>query len=146
MKGKRWIGMLAGAALLVLSACGAAEQAKESETPENKRAATESAGPEDGSVVKEGTGPGDETAAKEGSGLEDETAVKEGTGSEAAAEDGAGPEEERTVEEMKLSILGDSISTYEGWIPEGNSVFYPHNGAVQDVSQTWWKNIGRAHV
>ena len=153
MKGKRWIGVLAGAALLVLSACGAAEQAKESETPENERAATESAGPEDGSVVKEGTGPGDETAAKEGSGLEDETAakegsgledetaVKEGTGSEAAAEDGAGPEEERTVEEMKLSILGDSISTYEGWIPEGNSVFYPHNGAVQDVSQTWWKIV-----
>ncbi|MDE7187506.1 MAG: hypothetical protein K2O13_08385, partial [Lachnospiraceae bacterium] len=155
MKGKRWIGALAGAALLVLSACGAAEQAGESETPENERAATESAGPEEESAVKEGTGPGDETAVKEGAGLEDETAdaeddwpeddrsATEGTGSEdeTAAEDGTGPEEERTVKEMKLSILGDSISTYEGWIPEGNSVFYPHNGAVQDVSQTWWKIV-----
>lgn len=43
--------------------------------------------------------------------------------------------------EIRLSILGDSISTYEGWIPEGNSVFYPLGGAVQDVSQTWWKIV-----
>lgn len=42
---------------------------------------------------------------------------------------------------VRLSILGDSISTFEGWIPEGNSVFYPHNGAVEDVSQTWWKIV-----
>ena len=42
---------------------------------------------------------------------------------------------------MKISILGDSISTFEGWIPEGNSVFFPHNGAVQDVAQTWWKIV-----
>lgn len=42
---------------------------------------------------------------------------------------------------MKVSILGDSISAFEGWIPEGNSVFFPHNGAVQDVSQTWWKIV-----
>lgn len=42
---------------------------------------------------------------------------------------------------MKVSILGDSISTFEGWIPEGNSVYFPDNGAVQDVSQTWWKIV-----
>lgn len=42
---------------------------------------------------------------------------------------------------MKFSILGDSISTFEGWVPEENLEFYPQNGAVQDVSQTWWKIV-----
>ena len=37
----------------------------------------------------------------------------------------------------KLSILGDSISTYEGYIPEGNLTYYP-SGTVQSVSDTWW--------
>ena len=36
-----------------------------------------------------------------------------------------------------VSILGDSISTYEGYIPEGNSTWYP-NDDVDDVSKTWW--------
>lgn len=38
-----------------------------------------------------------------------------------------------------ISILGDSISTYTGWIPEGNAVWY--NGKTSDVTnvkQTWW--------
>lgn len=46
---------------------------------------------------------------------------------------------EPVEEGMEVSILGDSISTFDGWIPEGNLVFYPQNGLVQDVSQTWWK-------
>ena len=36
-----------------------------------------------------------------------------------------------------ISILGDSISTYEGWMPEGNAKWYP-GGDVNDVSKTWW--------
>lgn len=39
-----------------------------------------------------------------------------------------------------LSILGDSISTYEGYIPEGNATYYPE-GTVQDVSDTWWYKL-----
>lgn len=51
-------------------------------------------------------------------------------------------ENREAVETVRsFSILGDSISTFEGWIPEGNSVFYPLNGAVKDVSQTWWKIV-----
>lgn len=39
-----------------------------------------------------------------------------------------------------ISILGDSISTFAGWIPEGNLAFYNGtNGGINDVSQTWWK-------
>ena len=64
---------------------------------------------------------------------------EEQTAEESAdAADGV-PEEPKTG--MKLSILGDSISTFKGWIPEGNLVFYPENGTVKDVAQTWWKIV-----
>ena len=36
-----------------------------------------------------------------------------------------------------VSILGDSISTYEGYTPEGNETYYPKSN-VDDVSKTWW--------
>ena len=44
---------------------------------------------------------------------------------------------------QKVSILGDSYSTYEGWIPEGNENWYgPGIGNdVNDVNQTWWKQL-----
>ncbi len=42
-----------------------------------------------------------------------------------------------------VSILGDSYSTFEGYIPEGNSIWYwkvPKKGVtdVNAVNQTWW--------
>ena len=40
----------------------------------------------------------------------------------------------------KLSIMGDSLSTFEGWIPEGYSVFYPQ-GELSSVEETWWKGL-----
>ena len=36
-----------------------------------------------------------------------------------------------------VSILGDSISTYEGYTPEGNETYYPKSN-VDDVKKTWW--------
>lgn len=49
--------------------------------------------------------------------------------------------EDLTSERISLSIFGDSISTYGGYIPEGFNVFYPEYGEVTDVSQTWWKQL-----
>lgn len=49
--------------------------------------------------------------------------------------------EDITTERISLSIFGDSISTYEGYIPDGFSVFYPQYGYVTDVSQTWWMKL-----
>ena len=40
----------------------------------------------------------------------------------------------------KLSILGDSISTFDGYIPEGNATYYP-GGTVTKVSDTWWHKL-----
>lgn len=42
----------------------------------------------------------------------------------------------------KLSILGDSISSFAGYIPDGNVSFFP-NAFITDVSQTWWKKLLR---
>lgn len=40
----------------------------------------------------------------------------------------------------KLSILGDSISTYSGYIPSGYATYYPR-GDVDDVEKTWWRKL-----
>ncbi len=39
-----------------------------------------------------------------------------------------------------IGILGDSYSTFKGYIPEGNRVFYPYPEVpdVVRVEQTWW--------
>ena len=39
-----------------------------------------------------------------------------------------------------VSILGDSISTYTGYIPSGNAAQYP-DGDLTDVSKTWWHQL-----
>ena len=41
----------------------------------------------------------------------------------------------------KVSILGDSISTYTGYIPSDYSIFYPENGGITDVKDTWWMRV-----
>lgn len=45
-----------------------------------------------------------------------------------------------TYANKTLSILGDSISTFSGYIPEGNVTYYP-SGTVQDVTDTWWYKL-----
>lgn len=41
-----------------------------------------------------------------------------------------------------VSILGDSISTYNGFIPEGYKYFYPYPTAdLSNVNQTWWMQV-----
>ena len=41
----------------------------------------------------------------------------------------------------KLSILGDSISTFQGWLPDSTyAVWYPKTD-VQSVEDTWWKKL-----
>lgn len=42
-------------------------------------------------------------------------------------------------------IIGDSYSTFAGFVPEGYAIWYPTNyeddTAVRDVSQTWWHQV-----
>lgn len=51
------------------------------------------------------------------------------------AQDGG---EESSLEGITVSILGDSISTFENWIPYGYNNFYPMSGEVTDINDTWW--------
>ena len=39
-----------------------------------------------------------------------------------------------------VSFIGDSISTYSGYVPDGYAVFYP-KGDVDDVKKTWWYTL-----
>lgn len=44
------------------------------------------------------------------------------------------------VEKKTISILGDSISTFQGYNPDGNPVFYPHQN-LSEVNDTWWGRL-----
>lgn len=95
-----------------------------------------SAEADNGAAVKENT-EADDTA-----GADDETVTEEkGNSPESDKTEQSEAEiveEKVTFEGLGLSVLGDSISTYDGWIPWGFHVFYPLDGEVKDVSQTWW--------
>ena len=47
---------------------------------------------------------------------------------------------ESTYKGKTLSILGDSISTFENYIPSGNATYYPA-GDVLAVTDCWWKKL-----
>lgn len=44
---------------------------------------------------------------------------------------------------LKLSVLGDSISTYPGKIPHGNDSYYTASGSksIASVNSMWWKQL-----
>lgn len=44
---------------------------------------------------------------------------------------------EKTLQNANISIYGDSISTFEGYLPEGYATYYPIS-AVSNVEDTWW--------
>jgi len=48
----------------------------------------------------------------------------------------------KLTENKKIFILGDSYSTYEGYVPEGYDIYYGPNSKydarVSDVNLTWW--------
>lgn len=50
------------------------------------------------------------------------------------------------AQRLRLSILGDSYSTYQNYIPEGNEVWYfepldSKRTDVRNVRQTWWWQV-----
>nr|WP_308626246.1 SGNH/GDSL hydrolase family protein [uncultured Eisenbergiella sp.] len=49
--------------------------------------------------------------------------------------------EARNLSGLKLSILGDSISTFDGYIPTDYNIFYPGSGEISSVEKTWWFQV-----
>ena len=49
---------------------------------------------------------------------------------------------------LKFSIMGDSISTFEGCTPDGYTLFYNderlETSGVTSPSDTWWSHVARA--
>lgn len=41
----------------------------------------------------------------------------------------------------RVSILGDSISTFKGYIPDANRARYPQSNLLTDVNHTWWMRL-----
>lgn len=136
-----------------LAACGKSD----SMDPDTENSAVE--------AEKAESGPGKETVlTAEESGKEStEESGKEGTeepgkeGTEETGEAGQMQEEAETEKETaepaqqtssawalkKLAICGDSISTFTGYIPDNYSKFYPENGDITDVEDTWWMQVVR---
>ncbi len=131
MKRKRFLGILAGAGLTAcLIGCGAGGG--------TDNVAVDSTD----SAVADGASA-DKTAAVGGGNAADDTLpVKEENG-EAAAENAvvADETEKINLQGMGMSIVGDSLSAYDGFIPNGFNVFYPFSGELTDVSQTWWRML-----
>ena len=61
--------------------------------------------------------------------------------------DEVAPSDEVNAESRQLNVgfLGDSITTFEGYIPEGYAPFYPsgdeEDTAVDEVEKTWWAQV-----
>lgn len=44
------------------------------------------------------------------------------------------------MKNKKIAIYGDSLSTYEGWVPEDALFYYPiYSQDVKSVDKTWWQ-------
>lgn len=117
-----------------LSGCGSAR-------------ADESAKEDNGVKMDHNAGTGDTEETDDGVEADDGLQLSDSAGADDGATQGEGgsaptpADESVPLEGLGISILGDSISTYDGWIPEGFVVFYPFGGELTDVSQTWWKAL-----
>ncbi len=93
-------------------------------------------GTSSGSGVNEGAGAAQEEAEKpDGEKTTDVSDSAETSGKTGVETD------EKSFQGLSLSILGDSLSTYEGWIPNECTNFFPMNGELTDVSETWWMKV-----
>jgi lysophospholipase L1-like esterase len=77
-----------------------------------------------------------------GQGTGDGSGVGGGSGDEEGSSTSGGP--------LKISILGDSISTYFGYVPQGNRSYYGEGGEhpeadIGSVDNTWWKKLAAYH-
>ncbi len=121
---KSW--KLAAGLLTLLSFCGGCGREADSLPTEQQAGQMEE---QDMSVTQE------ESRAQERDG-EVETAGEEEADVSADSVDGT-----FALEGVTLSILGDSISTFENWIPYGYNNFYPMSGEVTDINDTWWIRV-----
>lgn len=77
------------------------------------------------------------TTAGQGDGAQEASGTADG-------QDAAGTEGREDAAQLAgttFSVLGDSISTYQGYNPVGYYAFFPENGEVAEVGDTWWQRV-----
>lgn len=130
------------AAALTLAGCGdngADRQAKQ-ESVEQARQEKPDGGEAEEPTAEEET-QNEDMAKKDSGTTQSDTALAE---KDAAEQDSGEAEPEPEPVRLKgttVSILGDSISTYEGYQAEGCRIFFPNYGEVEDVKDTWWRQV-----
>ena len=128
------IRLAAAAAVLILAAectgCAAAAPAQ----------STAQSAPQDTQQTEQES-PAEEAAPQEQkSGQEDVAPQEQSTPQEAEQEGAASEVPQPDYTGKSLTIIGDSISTFYGYNPEGYAFTYPYED-LQDVSQTWWVQV-----
>lgn len=141
---------LMAAAILMLSGCGADTKPAGSADGEAVQNGTE-VGTDDGSVQDDTDVRSDgDTGADDGAVQDSMDAAPDNGTAQAAeerdsADDGAEiqmpAQQQISLSGRTLSILGDSISTFRGYNPEGHAVFFPDFGEVTAVEDTWWQRV-----
>ena len=130
------IRLAAAAAVLILAAecTGCAAAAPVQSTPQSA--------PQDTQKTEQES-PAEEAAPQEQKSEQEEAAPQEQSTPQDAEQEGAAtevPAETADYAGKSLTIIGDSISTFSGFIPEGYAFTYPYED-LQDVSQTWWVQV-----
>ena len=70
-----------------------------------------------------------------------EPSVSENSGEGTSSAPSTQNQTPRDLSGLKLSILGDSISTFTGTMPADYNVYYPEKGDIPNSSQTWWGQL-----
>ena len=83
-----------------------------------------------GSDEEQETAAADDSAAAAGQDGQDSSVVQD-----------SGAQEAVQLAGTSFSILGDSISTFQGYNPVGYYAFFPNNGEVAAMEDTWWHRV-----
>ncbi len=104
--------------------------------------AVEGSAAEKGSAA-EGSAADQDNAAESSAAAKDNAAAQGSAAEKENAADGsqAGQSSGVQLAGASISILGDSISTYQGCNPVGYYAFFPENGEVAEVEDTWWHQV-----
>ncbi len=110
------------------------------------------AGAEKSGDTKNGVAPESGTESTDEDGVADQSDAQGGVADQSDVQDSAEADGGKNQGESAqagtvqlagttFSILGDSISTFQGFNPIGYYAFFPDNGEVADVQETWWQKV-----
>ena len=105
------------------------------------------AGQQEDAVGQSGASSAEAASGQNGEPVQEEVSSQteaSGQNGEPVQEETSGQTEASGTDEMPpqaetISIVGDSISTFKGAIPEGYYDFFPENGTVGSIQETWWR-------